>query len=173
MKEKVKPVKPVKRWRRVFSVSIFVRHDRAILLGMHKRLKKWLPPGGEVEVGEEPFQAAARELWEETGIERFSLAWLPVHPSGVAGPRGFILYEEHEAGVKNQISTVHMNFAFLVDVRSRDVSKPCDEFTEFKWFKGDEMELSSDATPSNVSKLVHYALSLSILRGRILRGRKR
>src|SRR5271163_776948 len=90
----------VRRWRRVFSVSIFARHEGAILLIMHKRLKKWLPVGGECEGGEEPVQAAARELWEETGIEKFSLAKLPAHPSGVEGPRGLMVYEEHDAGTK-------------------------------------------------------------------------
>ncbi len=155
--------KKVKRWRRTFSVSVFVRHECSILLVKHKRLKKWLPVGGECEVGEEPIQAASRELCEETGIERFRFARLPSHPSGVEGPRGLMVYEEHEAGRKGQWSYVHMNFAFLVDVPRPVVPEPCDEFTDFRWFAGHEKELSSRMTPPNVSKLVRYALSLPIL----------
>src|SRR6266571_6985866 len=54
--------------RRAFSVSIFCRHEGAILLIRHKRLGQWLPVGGEIEQGETPLEAARRELLEETGL---------------------------------------------------------------------------------------------------------
>lgn len=146
----------MKQHRRAFSVSVFVRHENAILLVMHKRLKKWLPIGGEWEPGEEPVQAAARELYEETGIEDFRFAKLPVHASGVEALPGLMLYEQHDAGDKG----LHMNFAFLVHVRNRDVPKPCEEFTKTRWFNGNEPELFFEETVPNVGKLVRYALSV-------------
>lgn len=42
-----------------------------ILLVHHGRLDRWLQPGGHVDAGEGPRDAAARELWEETGLQRF------------------------------------------------------------------------------------------------------
>lgn len=42
-----------------------------ILLVHHATLDRWLQPGGHVDVGESPKDGAAREAWEETGLQRF------------------------------------------------------------------------------------------------------
>ena len=52
-----------------FTVAIFVVHERKILLCHHRKLNKWLPLGGHVELDEEPEQAALREAREESGFE--------------------------------------------------------------------------------------------------------
>jgi len=52
-----------------FTVAIFVVHDRKILLIHHRRLDKWLPLGGHIELDEDPEQAALRESKEESGLE--------------------------------------------------------------------------------------------------------
>lgn len=43
-----------------------------ILLVHHARLNRWLQPGGHVDPGESPRDGAARETWEETGLQRFT-----------------------------------------------------------------------------------------------------
>ncbi|TWT14978.1 NUDIX hydrolase [Reyranella sp. CPCC 100927] len=42
-----------------------------ILLIHHATLDRWLQPGGHVDAGESPRDGAARETWEETGLQRF------------------------------------------------------------------------------------------------------
>jgi 8-oxo-dGTP pyrophosphatase MutT (NUDIX family) len=52
-----------------FTVAIFVVRDSKILLIHHRKLDKWLPLGGHIELDEDPEQAALRETREESGFE--------------------------------------------------------------------------------------------------------
>lgn len=53
---------------RDFTVAVFVVHENRILLQFHKKLQRWLPPGGHIEPNELPDEAALREVMEETGV---------------------------------------------------------------------------------------------------------
>jgi 8-oxo-dGTP pyrophosphatase MutT (NUDIX family) len=53
---------------RHFTVAVFVVHRGCVLLHYHRKLGKWLPPGGHIEPNELPDEAALREVLEETGI---------------------------------------------------------------------------------------------------------
>lgn len=68
--------------------SAFITGPEGIVLHLHKRLGLWLQPGGHLEAGEMPWDAARREAGEETGL-RFAawdeappLAHLDVHDGG-------------------------------------------------------------------------------------------
>ncbi len=52
-----------------FTVAIFVVHDQKLLVIHHRKLGKWLPLGGHIELDEEPEQAALREAKEECGLD--------------------------------------------------------------------------------------------------------
>lgn len=52
-----------------FTVAVFIVRDGQILLVNHRKLKKWLPIGGHIEIGENPEQAALRETLEESGLD--------------------------------------------------------------------------------------------------------
>ncbi|MCC6176821.1 MAG: NUDIX domain-containing protein [Chloroflexi bacterium] len=53
---------------RELTVAVFVVHRGQVLLLFHPKLGMWLPPGGHVEYGELPDDAAVREVLEETGV---------------------------------------------------------------------------------------------------------
>ena len=55
--------------RYAFTVAVFVQWEGKILLHFHRKLGMWLPPGGHIEQGELPDNAAVREVLEETGLE--------------------------------------------------------------------------------------------------------
>jgi ADP-ribose pyrophosphatase YjhB (NUDIX family) len=53
---------------REWTVATFVVHQGRVLLLFHAKLGLWLPPGGHIEYGELPDDAAVREVLEETGV---------------------------------------------------------------------------------------------------------
>jgi 8-oxo-dGTP pyrophosphatase MutT (NUDIX family) len=52
-----------------FTVAIFVVDNARVLLIHHRKLDKWLPLGGHIELDEDPEQAALREAREESGLD--------------------------------------------------------------------------------------------------------
>jgi len=133
--------------RRAFSVAVYPRHQGRTLIIFHKRLGKWLPPGGELHDGETPLEAARRELFEETGLT----GHFPKTSDVDGTPAGLIGYEEHPAGEKG----IHMNFVFVADVETAEV-RPNDEFTQWQWVTFEEGPWSE--TPPNVGQLARVAL---------------
>jgi len=135
--------------RRAFSVAVYARRGDRVLVIEHRRLKTWLPIGGELEAGETPLEAAVRELREETGM----VATFPALMGALDGvPVGLIGYEEHQAGSKG----VHMNFVFVASVAADAEVTPNEEFGAFRWV--DRAELEQLESPLNVRQFGYLAL---------------
>ena len=71
-----------------------------MLLHLHRRLDRWLQPGGHLEPGERPEAAARRETMEETGIDA-------AHPA--AGPH--LLHVDEHPGPDGH---VHLDLRYLL-----------------------------------------------------------
>lgn len=56
---------------RHFNATVYILNPKngKFLFLMHKKLNKWLSPGGHVEENENPEIAALREVKEETGLD--------------------------------------------------------------------------------------------------------
>lgn len=72
---------------REWTVATFVVHRGRVLLLFHPKMGLWLPPGGHVEAGELPDDAAVREVLEETGVQ---CRLIGEHGVDVAYPRQLI-----------------------------------------------------------------------------------
>ncbi len=60
-----------------FIVNIFIVNENRVLLIYHRKLDKWLPIGGHIELNEDPEEALFREVKEECGLEIEVLADKP------------------------------------------------------------------------------------------------
>lgn len=100
--------------------SALVVGPRGILLHRHKRLGIWLQPGGHIEAGETPAQAALREAAEETGIE-------VAHPA--AGPR-LVHIDVHRAYAGH----IHLDTRYLLAGADQDPAPAAGESQDVAWF---------------------------------------
>ena len=136
--------------RRAFSVAVYARRGDRVLVIEHRRLKTWLPIGGELDSGETPLEAAVRELREETALAG-EFGALAGALDGV--PPGLIGYEEHQAGSKG----LHLNFVFVARVADGAEVTPNDEFGAWRWV--DRRELDDLESPLNVRQFGYLALA--------------
>jgi 8-oxo-dGTP pyrophosphatase MutT (NUDIX family) len=54
---------------RQFTATVYIIEQERVLLIFHKKMQKWLPPGGHLDPNETPPDGARREALEETGLE--------------------------------------------------------------------------------------------------------
>ena len=102
-----------------FTVAIFVVHDGKILLIHHRKLDKWLPLGGHIELDEDPEQAALREAKEESGLDVELLGERP--PTTSPGTRALIAPRFLDI---HRISDTHEHIGMIYWARPKRGSGP-------------------------------------------------
>lgn len=114
-------------------VAAFIIERNKVLLVHHKKLGKWLPPGGHIEKNEIPEDAVKREIKEETGIDI-----------------EFLLQQKYKTGVMKNAMPLHVNlhsvgdhlhycFYYLCRPVNEAILNPNSEINECKWFSRDEI----------------------------------
>lgn len=104
--------------------SAIVVSDRGVILHLHKSLGLWLQPGGHIDAGEAPAEAARREAEEETGLA-------VRHPP--AGPR--LVHVDVHPGPRGH---THLDVRFLLENDGDEPDPPADESQDVRWFEWDE-----------------------------------
>jgi 8-oxo-dGTP pyrophosphatase MutT (NUDIX family) len=104
--------------------SAIVVGDRGVVLLKHKRLGLWLQPGGHIDPGETPWEAALREAVEETGLD---VGFADV---GDDGRPQLVHVDVHDGGRGH----THLDLRYLVDGGDADPAPPPGESQEIGWF---------------------------------------
>lgn len=103
---------------------------RGTVLHVHRRLGRWLQPGGHIEPGELPYETALRESEEETGIPLS-------HPTG--GPR--LIHVDVHAGARGH---THLDLRYLLLAGDADPAPRPGESPQVRWWPWDEAEAVAD-----------------------------
>ena len=106
------------------TASAIVVGRRGTVLHLHKRLGRWMQPGGHIDPGESPAVAALREAHEELGL-------VVQHPEG--GPR-LLHIDVHEAALGH----THLDLRYLLIGSDADPAPPPGESPEARWCGWDE-----------------------------------
>lgn len=122
--------------KRHFCASIFIINpeNKKILLVKHKKFNKWVQPGGHIEDGETPEEAALREAYEETNLrisligERFPRESDFIRPLGIQKNM-------------NDRGDLHIDIIY-VGVPKNDFHESFDKEESYaiKWFTREEIE---------------------------------
>ena len=102
------------------TASGIVRSDAGVLLHRHKRLGLWLQPGGHIDPGETPPQAALREVTEETGLDA----------AHVTDPPRIVHVDVHPGGRGH----THLDVRYLLQAPAVPPRPPTDESQDVAWF---------------------------------------
>jgi 8-oxo-dGTP pyrophosphatase MutT (NUDIX family) len=112
--------------------SAVVVGTRGTVLHRHRRLHRWLQPGGHLEPGEQPWEAALREAEEETGLRL-------THPGD--GPL-LIHLDVHQAADGH----THLDLRYLLVGEDDDPTPQAGESPDVRWFSWEEaLAVADDA----------------------------
>lgn len=119
-----------------------------VLLHHHRKLDKWLQPGGHADGDAHVLNVAMRELEEETGLKKVRLIIpgifdLDIHPIPTR---------------KDFPAHLHYDVRFLFEAEEQEALVVCDESFDVKWVAMDELRNLSD----NVSLLRMAAKAVAV-----------
>lgn len=130
--------------------SAMVTGPDGVLLHKHKRLRRWLPPGGHIDAGEAPWDAAVREVAEETGLAAHHPRRDPV----------IVRVDVHETGWGH----IHLDLCYHLTAHGRPAPPPT-ESQAVRWF--DWPEAVRAVAPDEV-EMVAVAAALHSAPDRVL-----
>jgi 8-oxo-dGTP pyrophosphatase MutT (NUDIX family) len=112
------------------TVSAIVVGPRGVVLHRHRRLRRWLQPGGHVEPGEAPEEAVLREVREETGIGARHRSGSPC-----------LLHVDVHAAADDH---VHLDLRYLLDGEDAAPKPAPGESPDVAWFSWEEASTLAD-----------------------------
>lgn len=120
---------------RDWAATTFVVHDDRTLLLHHRKLDRWLPPGGHIDPHELPDLAALREVEEETGLKVALLdAGAPLGPVRRLAQPLCILQERIGPGHE------HIDLIYVARVLEGEVVHAPGEAHGWRWYSAAELD---------------------------------
>lgn len=129
------------------TASAVVVSPNGVLLHLHKKVQRWMQPGGHIDPGEHPAQAALREVSEETGLT-------PEHWQGAPTLLGVDSHLIEGSG------HTHHDFCFLMTAAPVAPTPPEGESPDVQWFPFFEArDLADGALRPSIEKAIRIVLA--------------
>lgn len=112
------------------TASALVIRDGKVLLIFHPYIKRWFQPGGHIDGGEHPIDAAIREVYEETG-------YICEPESENQDPIDVDIHEIPKNSQKGEGSHFHIDLLYCLRVLRHEQSI---EDIKYKWFVFGDIE---------------------------------
>ena len=121
------------------SGFIYSKKEKKLLLLKHKKLGKWLQPGGHVEkVDKTILDTAKREIFEETGLKKLELVSLSINNDIPFDINTHFIPENPK---KNMPAHYHHDFRFLFTINDiKEVQIDTEESNGYKWVNINELQ---------------------------------
>ena len=144
-----------KRKLELVVAGLIIDESKRALLVKHKKLNKWLPPGGHIKENETPDDALHREIREEVGIEVELLNVVKIPERGNIKRQLAVPFyvNVHSVGDHD-----HCCFYYLCRPKGKSELKVNEsEIEAARWFSMEEIEKSKEIG-EDVKNLVALAL---------------
>ncbi len=124
------------------TATAYILNEDRVLLVLHPKLKKWLPPGGHLEYNETPPEAAIRESREETGLEIEILKeeniWVD-RWNAKSFERPWLCLLENIPAYKDKPEHQHIDFIYLATVTGGSITEAHQALQPIRWFCYEEV----------------------------------
>lgn len=128
---------------RQFCATVYIVEDDRVLLIFHKKLKKWLPPGGHLNPHETPAEGAQREVLEETGLKiefiKQENVWVERWNAN-SFERPYLCLVEEIPAYKDVPAHQHIDFLYLARPVGGKEQQNTTETDGLRWFTLEEVE---------------------------------
>jgi 8-oxo-dGTP pyrophosphatase MutT (NUDIX family) len=133
---------------RQFTATVYIIDEGKVLLIHHRKLQKWLPPGGHLDPNELPSDGAKREALEETGYEielyKDENVWIK-RPNAKSFERPYLCLLEEIPAYGGRPVHQHIDMIYLARPVSGTKTHNAVETNDIRWFSLEEVEgLESD-----------------------------
>lgn len=126
-----------------FTATVYIIDGIRVLLIFHRKLKKWLPPGGHLEPNEIPSEGARREAREETGLEIAFIqqenVWVE-RWNAKSFERPYLCLLEEIPAFGDQPAHQHVDFVYLATPAGGNEIQNHEEIDGMRWFSLEEIE---------------------------------